>query len=355
MNVLIRADASLVIGSGHVMRCLTLADQLRTKGMTVAFVCRNVPGGMFDLLSARGYQTVAIEGDWSQQFDAEETIKVVSQVFSEGLDWLVVDHYELDVEWERMLRPHVRKLFVIDDLANRFHDCDLLLDQNYENSERYRPWIGDNCQMLLGAFYALIRPEYAALRMTSRREIVNRVLVFFGGSDPDDLTGLALDALSDSILSALEVDVVIGHNYSYHKKLENQALIRGKTNIYGPQPHLAALMAGADIAIGAGGATNWERMCLGLPSIVITLADNQVPISKILHRKGALRLIGSSKEVTVKSIRDALIDEIFSRCYSDRVNLALAQCDGLGLNRVVQVIHDFRDSIKTEGDILNSN
>jgi len=355
MNVLIRADASLVIGSGHIMRCLTLADQLRTKGMTVAFVCRNIAGSMFDLLSARGYQTFSIDGNWSQQFDAEETIKIVSQMFSGGLDWLVVDHYELDAQWERMLRPHVQKLFVIDDLANRFHDCDLLLDQNYENSDRYSPWIGDNCQTLLGPCYALIRPEYAALRMTSRRELVNRVLVFFGGSDPDDLTGMALEALSDSMFVALDVDVVIGSNYFYHSKLEKQVLIRGKTTIHRPQPHLANLMAVADISIGAGGATNWERMCLGLPSIVITLADNQVPISKILHRKGALRLIGSAKEVTVKSIRDALIDEIFSNRYSERVTIALAQCDGLGLNRVVEAMHDFRNSFKSEGEILNSN
>lgn len=368
MNIAIRVDASSLIGTGHFMRCLTLADALKQSGQQIRFISRELPGYLQEILVEKGHEFVPlatpsgefvedelVHAQWlgvSQEMDAEDTLKALSgQVW----DWLIVDHYALDARWESELRQTAKHLFVIDDIANRIHDCDLLLDQNYENPERYRQKVNVNCLMLLGPHFALLKPEYAARRTSSSRGSVNRVLVFFGGSDPDDLTGMALEALSESKLSELHVDVVIGSSYSFRKKLERQAIHRGKTAIYGLQPHLADLMASADFAIGAGGATNWERMCLGLPSIVITLADNQVPVSEILHRKGALRLIGTSKEVTVKSIRDALIDEIFSHRYSDRVNLALAQCDGLGLNRVVQVIHDFRDSIKTAGDLINSN
>ena len=370
MKIYFRVDASIHIGSGHLMRCLTLAEELRQGGADVCFITRSHEGDLNGLIQNKGFKLYELPLDcqdnlkdsdrgeyaiWlgvTQEADAAETVAILKDTQP---DWLIIDHYAIDESWERLVRPYAQKIMVIDDLANRYHDCDLLLDQNYENPERYLQKVNANCSMLLGPHFALLRPEYADRRTSSRRELVSRVLVFFGGSDPDDLTGMALEALSESRLAMIDVDVIIGSSYSFQARLEHQAKRRGKTVIYGPQPHLADLMASADLAIGAGGVTNWERMCLGLPSIVITLADNQVPVSEILHRKGALRLVGSSKDVTVKCIRDALLDEIFSHRYSDRVNLALAQCDGLGLHRVVEAMHDFRNSNKLEGDILNSN
>ena len=134
MKILIRTDASVEIGSGHLMRCLTLADQLSDEGAEVAFICRDLPGGMFDYLRSRDYRfaklPVAEADKVSQQADATETIEAARQLFPGGVDWLVVDHYRLDAVWERLLRPYMKRLIVIDDLANRSHDCDLLLDQN---------------------------------------------------------------------------------------------------------------------------------------------------------------------------------------------------------------------------------
>lgn len=344
MKILFRADASVEIGSGHLVRCLTLADQLRNEGAEVAFICRDTPGDMFDLLKARGYRCAKLalgeKGDISQQIDAEETIKAVSHLFSNGIDWLVVDHYQIDITWERMLRPHTCKLMVIDDLANRNHDCDLLLDQNYDSQERYKGRVIQNCHLLLGPRFALLRPEYSAYRksMKPRNEALQRVLVYFGGTDQYNMTGLSLKALSQREFRHLDVDVVVGYNYKHREELDCQAVERPRTVIYGLRPHLADLMSQADLAIGAGGVTNWERMCLGLPSLVVTLAENQVPISRILDSDGAIRLVGNFEGLTAVDIRDALIDEIEMHRYLRRVEVAMSKCDGLGVSRVINAL-----------------
>lgn len=344
MNVLIRTDASVKIGSGHLMRCLTLADQLAGKGADVAFVCRDLPGGMFDLLQARGYRgarfSLVEERDGFQQADAEETIRAARSLFPDGFDWLIVDHYQLDVLWERVLRLQAKKIMVIDDIANRQHECDLLLDQNYESTERYRKLVPGKCRLLLGPNFALLRPEYAAYRklIKSRNREVRRVLVFFGGSDDRNITGLSLEALSQRELRDLDVDVVIGANYRHREKLESQVAERPKAIIYGPRPHLADLMAHADLAIGAGGVTNWERMCLGLPSLVVTIADNQVPISKILDNEGAIRLVGDSEDITTEKILCAIVDEIKMHQRLQRSEIALKKCDGMGARRVIDAL-----------------
>lgn len=348
MRVLVRTDASVEIGSGHLIRCMTLAEQLRNDGSEVAFVCRDLPGGMFDLLHARGYPCAKLPwagtGAAAQDDDAKGTIEAAAQLFPEGFDWLVVDHYELDAVWERTLRPHARKLMAIDDIANRPHDCDLLLDQNYESTERYKGLASESCRLLLGPKFALLRPEYADYRksMMPRIEELRRVLVFFGGTDQYNMTGLSLEALSQREFRHLDVDVVVGANYMFREKLDRQVAERPKTIIYGPRPHLADLMAQADLAIGAGGVTNWERMCLGLPSLVITLAENQVPISKILGNEGVLKLVGSADSSTVKDIRNALLDELQTHRYLRSTEMAMKKCDGLGVERVVDALLTIR-------------
>lgn len=341
MRALIRTDASVEIGSGHLMRCLTLADQLAGKGADVAFVCRDLPGGMFDLLQVRGYRSARFSlGADSQQADAEATIRAAQNLFPDGLDWLVVDQYQLDALWECALRPHARKIMVIDDIANRRHECDLLLDQNYESTERYRKLVPENCCLLLGPKFALLRPEYAEYRksMKSRNRGMQRALVFFGGSDDRNITGLSVEALSERDLRNLDVDVVIGANYRHRERLESQVAQRPKTLIYGPRPHLADLMAQADFAIGAGGVTNWERMCLGLPSLVVTTADNQVPISEILNNEGAIRLVGDSEGITTDNLLSAIVDEIEMHQYLRRSEIALRKCDGMGTQRVIDAL-----------------
>lgn len=362
LRVIFRTDASVQIGIGHVMRCLTLADALRKRGAECRFICREHEGNLLEQIRQRGFDAYGlpissedigptgtddennsrpstwIGSDWGA--DAAQTKVGAGET---AVDWLIVDHYALDARWEQLVRPICQYLMVIDDIANRPHLCDLLIDQNYEDEERYKGFVPTNCRLLLGSRYALLRPEYAEYRASKKFETatIRRVLVFFGGSDPQDLTGTTLKALSIPRLSELEVDIVVGANYIHYDSLKQFALLRGKTTVHQPRVHLADLMASADIAIGAGGVTNWERMCLGLPSLVVTVAENQTPISEILNQSGVIRLLGKSEEVTASHISAALLDEIQSRRFINRIAPAMALCDGLGVPRVLSAMVSF--------------
>lgn len=343
MRVLVRTDASVALGSGHVMRCLTLADQLRDEGAKVVFLSAELPGALFDLIRVRGYAlgqlSPLVENDFIR--DANESLVAVGELMPGISDWLIVDHYQLDFRWEEMMRRCCRQVMVIDDVANRPHSCELLLDQNYDDHLRYQGLVPANCKLLLGARYALLRPEYAFDRRVEGvpRRPLRKVFVYFGGSDSNDLTGMSLKALMAPRLIGLEVDVVVGANYIHHESLGKLATSRGNTTIYGPRLHLADLMAAADIAIGAGGVTNWERMAVGLPSVVISIADNQVPISEQLHRDGVIHYLGKSDDVTEAIIRDAILEEIETKRYLDRISPSLAACDGHGARRVLKAMH----------------
>ncbi|MDP2127603.1 MAG: UDP-2,4-diacetamido-2,4,6-trideoxy-beta-L-altropyranose hydrolase [Pseudohongiella sp.] len=358
MKVVFRTDASMHIGSGHVVRCLTLADELARRNAHCLFVCRPLPGHMIDYIRGRGYEVMVLpytEADSAEStiksgtsyehllgvhwaIDAEQTKSLLS---SADTDWLIVDHYAIDSRWEIDLEPKFGKLLAIDDIANRPHIADVLLDQNYNDRNRYLGLVPRDSVLLLGPDYALIRPEYAEFR-AQRPELADsvkkRVFVYFGGSDSNDLTGKTIEALSYPEVINLDVDVVVGANYLYFERLNSLALSRGRTRIHEPRLHLADLMSQADIAVGAGGVTNWERICIGLPSLVVTLADNQIPISRILHELGVIDLIGQSVSIDVEAIRQALQVEIRTgRIRSKRME-ALALCDGLGVQRVAEVL-----------------
>ncbi|BAN36701.1 hypothetical protein SCD_n02902 [Sulfuricella denitrificans skB26] len=356
MKAVFRVDASARMGIGHLMRCLTLAEALRERGVQIRFVCREHMGNLIALLQQQAMPvtvlpapavTDATSGEdyaaWLGATQAEDAEQSIEALNGEKPDWLVVDHYGLDVEWELRLRPHVGKLMVIDDLANRHHDCDVLLDQNYseEGERRYAGLVPAACKLLTGPRYALLRPEYAAYRkiLRARDGQVKRVLVFFGGSDPQNMTGLALDALSHAELRHLDVDVVIGANNPHRKMLEKQLRERLQTRIYGSRPHLADLMAQADLAIGAGGATTWERMCLGLPTVVISIAENQRPASEALEEAKLIHYAGHFSDIKTDQLTQLL--KKLSRDVGKLAELSSLnqlQVDGLGALRLVEVL-----------------
>jgi UDP-2,4-diacetamido-2,4,6-trideoxy-beta-L-altropyranose hydrolase len=383
MNFVIRTDASTRIGLGHLARCRTLATALRDQGAAVRFICRAHPGHQIAALRAEGFDVAALaappdqdaaDGDYAawlgvpQDQDAAETLAVLrdngtpttnnpqpptipQQSTTKNLqpprvprpDWLIVDHYGLDAAWEQALRPHVDRILVIDDLANRRHDGDLLLDQNYApaGASRYQDLLPPGGRTLLGPAYALLRPEYAQHRQTLRsRDIqVRRVLVFFGGTDPHNLSGRALSALSDPALTHLAVDLVIGANHPQREALTVQAAARPGTRVHGPRPHLADLMAAADLAIGAGGATTWERCCLGLPSLVVSLADNQRPACAALAADGLIRYLGHADQVTAATLRAALVQAMRDPAgLRAQASVASATVDGQGTQRVIDAL-----------------
>ncbi|MBT0653111.1 UDP-2,4-diacetamido-2,4,6-trideoxy-beta-L-altropyranose hydrolase [Geomobilimonas luticola] len=321
MNVIFRTDASLQIGSGHVMRCLTLAGELKQRGADVMFVCREHPGNLIGLIEGKGYRVellpqppadyIATAEDvahapllgvhWNQ--DAAETVAALD---GGQPHWLVVDHYALDRRWEQILRTRVGKIMVIDDLADRHHDCDLLLDQNlYQNMEtRYDALVPENCVKLLGPRHALLRPEFTAARRSLRQRdgVIRRVFVFFGGVDPTNETYRALQALAGIADRRFSVDVVVGGG-NPHKEQIREFCAAHDGYIYHCQvDNMAELMSVADLAIGAGGSTTWERCSLGLPAIIVALAENQINIAESAHSANALIYIGKAAEVNAEEI-----------------------------------------------------
>ena len=174
--------------------------------------------------------------------------------------------------------------------------------------QRYQGLVPQHCRQLFGPHYALLGPEYAQLHpLLPLRNDLHRVLVFFGGVDLSNLTSRALEALMEPALADLAVDVVLGHQSSHRQAVAELVARRPNTTLHGPLPSLAGLMARADLAIGAGGATTWERACLRLPSLVVAIAANQLPFSEALHQAGHLQLLGDKDTVTTEQIRSALL------------------------------------------------
>jgi UDP-2,4-diacetamido-2,4,6-trideoxy-beta-L-altropyranose hydrolase len=355
MKVAIRVDASSAMGSGHLIRCRTLAAKLKQAGAEVVFMCREHHGNLNKFLENEGFEvrslvlpsvTAATSDSYaawlgvSQITDAQETIQGLRGYRP---DLLIVDHYALNTEWHKQLRPFIGRLMVIDDLFNRSHDCDFLLDQNLTACEKnYETLVSARCQRLLGTDYALLSDEYSKLRQQGDAcsGQLNKVLIYFGGVDPDNLSGMALKALSEDNLKEVEVSLVIGaNNPPYKHELLQQAQQRPNTVVLEPQKSLSELMFDTDLMIGAGGATSWERLCLGVPSVIVTLAENQQYISSTLDKFGLAVHLGSSEQVTEKDFFSA-VDELAQQP-EKLVSMSAAGrglVDGQGCARVVDVL-----------------
>jgi UDP-2,4-diacetamido-2,4,6-trideoxy-beta-L-altropyranose hydrolase len=273
MNAAFRVDASPRIGTGHFVRCLALADELQRRGTRTLIISRDLPGHLQETLSARRHGFVQMVR--SPANDSEETLEALS---GSRWDWLVVDHYGLDADWEGKVRRGVAKVAVIDDTADRRHDCDLLVDQNLqgEGSARYEGKIPPSCVPLLGPRFALLREEFRLQRARARvRDAApERILIFFGGMDSGDHTGRAVEAMASLGLHGVHVDVVVGRRHPRVDELSVECS-RAGFSYHVQTERMAELMAATDLALGAGGIAVWERCCLGVPQLVIQTAENQ--------------------------------------------------------------------------------
>lgn len=312
MNIAIRVDASVQLGSGHVMRCLTLAERLHRKGATVVFVCRDEEGSLCDFIASMNYvvHRLRTEDHLEVNVDAEQTINALQQ--DSPLDWLIVDHYGLDRRWETALRVIARQLMVIDDLADRQHGCDLLLDQNfYWNMEsRYDRLVPYGCQKFLGPRHALLREEFNEARRTLRQRdgTIRSLLVFFGGADPDNETAKALIGLRQLHRDDLVTDVVVGSQNPHKEDIERICQTIPRTHFHCQVCNMVTLMAKADLAMGAGGATTWERCFLGLPSITVVTADNQLQTTLDIAQTGAIWYLGRSRDLCAEDYARAVAE-----------------------------------------------
>jgi UDP-2,4-diacetamido-2,4,6-trideoxy-beta-L-altropyranose hydrolase len=336
------------------MRCLTLANALRERGAAVLFVCREHEGHLCDLLEKAGHTVSRLPapnggtqtGDphdyaaWlgaSWREDAEQTRAAIDPSEPKP-DWLVVDHYAIDHRWETVLRTSVRRIMVIDDLADRVHDCDLLLDQNLvaQMRSRYADKVSAVCGMLLGPEFALLQPIYAELhdRIRLRKGPIRRILIFFGGADSHNLTGRTLAAFSQLNRPDTEVDVVISASSPYAGVIRQQVAGYSNIRLHSDLPTLAPLMTNADLAIGAGGATSWERLCLGLPSLIVTVAENQHSIADELSRRDLIHWLGHQDAVDQTAIAEGLGELIQQGLDENWSRRCLAVVDGKGIKRV---------------------
>ncbi len=313
MDTIIRVDASVEIGTGHVMRCLTLAHKLKKDGQQVAFICRGAMGECITLIEQQGfvvYNLPPCDGSlWNfvaeyWEKDAYETIEILKQY---AVKKLIIDHYSIDIKWEQLVRPFVKSIMVIDDLANRNHDCDILLDQNFylDMDTRYNGLVPSSTKMLLGPSHALLRDEFIEARNHIKpfNGRVERLFIFFGGSDPTNETEKVLRVIIPILEKYdLNVDVVVGDSNSNKKQIKELVLAYDRIHYHCQINNIGELMAKADLSIGAGGATIWERVFLRLPSIVIAVAKNQVEVAKAVSSTGAIMYLGVSNEIIYSQV-----------------------------------------------------
>lgn len=354
MRVVFRADASRVIGTGHLVRCRTLASALARRGAAIEFVCRDHGDDTTRLLNGSGFHVHLLPAAraaptaakdpyaaWAGVSSAQDAQETAGLLAGHAPDWLVVDHYAFSAPWEEEMRPHVAKVLAIDDLG-RTHAADAVLDQNYatDPEARYRGRVPAGCRLMLGPEHALLDDAYAALRGERNRSgPVRRIAVFFGGVDADDLAGRTLRALDDPGFKRLTLDVILGPSSVHASTIAAYVPTHLAVNVHRALPNLAGVLSEADMALGAGGGNTWERCCLGIPSIVVSAADNQVAASRALGEAGITQYLGRSEDVDDAALRRA----VHSLMHDPERRAAMSEqsrllVDGRGAARTAEVM-----------------
>jgi UDP-2,4-diacetamido-2,4,6-trideoxy-beta-L-altropyranose hydrolase len=350
-KIIIRVDASLKMGIGHVMRCLSLAEQLTINGNIVEFICRNHNGNLIEQIISKGFVVKILEmpfvkepddklqhAKWlgvSQKKDAKDTINFLKET---PYDLLIVDHYGIDIEWENKVNDYTKSLFVIDDLADRAHNCNFLLDQTYGKSEEiYKKLVPEKCELMLGSKYAMLRPEFSYWRQSSikrRKNInLNNILITMGGNDPKNYTTEIIKKIDCCQLSwDTKITVIMGPNSLNIDSVKTiAAASRYNVEVLINVVDMAEIMANADLSIGASGSSTWERCCLGLPAIQICVATNQEISSKILASSNIIKLINSVEEIPN-------LISTFENWGADCSIKSAKICNGLGTTKVINTI-----------------
>ena len=366
MRVAFRVDASLAIGSGHVMRCLTVADALAARGHASLFLSREAEGDRLDAVRARGHsQEVLAErgaggaygpgegrpahAAWLAVPWEEDARETRARVKAAGADLLVLDHYALDARWERAACPPGVRRMAIDDLADRPHEVDLLLDQNLGRAPAdYEDLVPDGCRLCVGPAFAMVAPRFSELRegALERRAadlVVRRVLVSMGGVDADDATGACLAGLAASSLpDGVQVTVVMGARAPHLERVRALAAeLRLGTEVVVDVRDMAERMAAADLALGGAGGTAWERCAVGLPTIAVVLAENQRAGARALGEAGAALVLDAVDRVPAElpGLVDALLEpERLARM----ARASAVVVDGAGLPRLLDAMEGLR-------------
>jgi UDP-2,4-diacetamido-2,4,6-trideoxy-beta-L-altropyranose hydrolase len=311
------------------MRCLTLADTLNEAGWRCALAVRP---GTFDTvpgLAQSGHDTFALDEP------APSEPAALAARWPQGCDLLVADHYGRDAAWE----------LAIDDLADREHDCDVLLDQNLgRKADDYEGLVPPTCRLLMGPEYALLRPQFAAARAAALarrkgRSEVERILMNLGATDPQNATGMVLEGIKRSGIKA-DLDVVLGAGAPHLEEVRALAEnLPQPTRVHVDARDVAPLMAAADLAIGAAGTSSWERCCLGLPSLLVVIADNQRTAAAALEAAGAARLVGWHADCDAVAVAAQISSLVAAPEARARMSARAAEvCDGRGSLRALMAL-----------------
>ena len=336
-DIIFRVDSSRSLGAGHLMRCLTLAGAMKKRGARSHFVYQTLPDHLGRLINERGYSCTEISGS---HFDLERDAQLtLDSVQSAAADWVIVDHYLIDARWEARIREYVERVIVIDDLANRPHQCDFLIDQNpIQLDKRYDELVAASAVQLLGTEYALIRPEFLELRSQSLQRRANGSLktltISMGGIDDQNINLKVLEILQTiHHATDLHINLVLGFHSPWFGEIEKflaQSSLHVK--LYSHLHDMASLLTRSDLVIGAAGGSAWERCCLGVPSIIMAIAANQEPGAIALGTSGAATHINSISDLPAalsEFLQDASRHKLF------KMSAAAAQLiDGHGARRI---------------------
>jgi UDP-2,4-diacetamido-2,4,6-trideoxy-beta-L-altropyranose hydrolase len=338
MNLVVRADASSSIGVGHVMRCLALAQACQDEGGRVTFVMADGAGQLGDRLRRDDVSVIEIDAELGGYDDAEQTLELCRRADAE---WIVLDGYHFDAEMQKCLKDGGARVLAIDDFGQATHySADLVLNQNAHASADFYESREPACRLLLGLQYALLRREFRTMatrrNRASKRE--KRVLLTFGGADPDNVTGAVLRALERVRDVDIEAVLVVGASNPHRAELvklcdRTSRRVTLLTNVV----NMTELYASVDVAITGGGTTLWELAFMGVPAITMILADNQEPSSRKLDQLGVVRCLGLSSEVSQKKIAEAIIELCENHeARASMTTLGRRLVDGRGALRVLQ-------------------
>ena len=361
MKIVFRVDASIQMGTGHVMRCLTLADALKNQGAQCYFICREHPGNLMSLIVQRGHHVDSLpyieasqqlkqpnyasdlaHSSWLGATQKEDANLCVSIVKSLQPNWLIIDHYALDIRWEQELRPYCRQLMVIDDLADRQHDCNILIDQNYlpAYEQRYDKLVSQNTKKLLGPSFVLLRNEFKKLRKERFGQLhgaTDQILINFGGVGNYSLLSKVIEAINffqKKSFYIISGKLEVGQFLQLEKSISYSKIEMVETS-----NSIASLMSQSLYAIGACGSTVWERFYLGLNSGLVEMAENQAPLLSYLTEMNLIDNLGSFKVLTAKEFLGFLQNlDLNDQKYKCRRSEIMNLIDGEGAQRVSDII-----------------
>lgn len=329
-RVVFRADGGPAIGSGHIMRCIALASAFSAGGWKIGFAATSESFKSIAAFDAAAFEKLTVSGD-----QAAEPAQLATK-WPEGCDILVVDHYGRDENFERNCRPWAKRVIAIDDLANRKHDADMLADSGAGDGEAYRALVPERREVLAGPRFAIVHSDFLLARDVAlpRRDgrPVARILVSFGQVDPNNATSLALDAIEQAGFSGA-VDVVLGQSAPHLAAIRRR--VKGRVTLHINAGNMPALMATSDLSIGAGGTTSFERCCLGLPSLMIEIADNQRGVIAVVANACAALAAGPQASLTKESLAEmlkTLLADAEKRIAMAQAGAALV--DGRGRDRI---------------------